>query len=105
MPKTSGRPALLCTTAEDESFILGTRSQLIKLAERILELTDAPAEPSDWDGVAVEQPACATYLSDPMSDIALQGIVIVRTEADRRALMNKIRVNDALDPIDWEGHD
>ncbi len=40
-----------------------------------------------------------------MSEIALSGVVFGESETDRRTLMNKIRVNDGLDPIDWDGYD
>jgi len=105
MRSGNNRPAVLFTTAEDESFLLGTRSQLASLAERLLGLLRAPAEPGDWDGIRVEQPTCTSSLTDPLSDIALNGIVIVATEEDRRVLINKVRVNHGDEAIDWVAHD
>lgn len=105
MPRPSARPALLSTTANDETFLLGTREQLVALAQRILDQAAAETESSCWEGITVTQPHCSPSLTDPMSDLAISGVVVVRSESDRRTLMNKLRINDGLDPIDWEAYD
>jgi len=40
-----------------------------------------------------------------MSEIVIDGILIVESKEDRRKLVNKIRINNGEQPIDWEGHD
>jgi hypothetical protein len=35
----------------------------------------------------------------------LCGLVMVESEASRRALINSIRINEGEEPIDWLGYD
>ena len=101
----SGRPAILCETGPDESFLLGTRDQLAELANNILHMISESVESTVWGDKKVELPECPKGLTDPMAETAIWSVVIVDTESDRRSLMNQIRINGGETPIDWDGYD
>jgi len=102
MPQESVRPAIFCETGDNESLLIGTRSQLTAFAERILQLANASVESKNWHGIIVSLPTCAPSLTDTRSEVVLDGVVVVDTENDRRSLINKVRANNELDPVDWE---
>ena len=99
-----GKPAICYETGLDEAFLLGTKEELSGLAQTILKLLDAPDEAIDYYGVKT-QSASQASLTHEMSEIGIDGLILVKSAADKRTLMNKIRVNNGEPPIDWESFD
>lgn len=100
-------PAICYETGLDEAFLLGTREELAKFAHAILSLLDAPSEQIDYLGIITQSPIDTDKgaLTHVMSEVVLDGLLIVKDKNDRRTLMNRIRVNNAVEPIDWQGFD
>ncbi|NQV27004.1 MAG: hypothetical protein HQ518_21855 [Rhodopirellula sp.] len=105
MAKKEEKPAICYETGLDESFLVGTKEELLDFANSIIHLLNIPAQECDYHGVNTEQPKVVYSLTEPMSDIVIDGIVIVESKDDRRDLINKMRINNDEVPIDWEGHD
>ena len=99
------KPAICYETGLDEAFLVGTKEELSEFAHSILRLLNGPFELLDYHGINAKQPKSRMSLSSSMSEVVLDGIVIVESRKDRRDLMNKIRLNNGVEPIDWKGHD
>lgn len=100
-----GKPAICYETGFDEAFLVGTEEELSHFAHSILRLLGEQQKTMHYHGVITRQPLKNSQLSEPMSEIALESIVIVDSKKDRRELINKIRINGGMAPIDWDGHD
>ena len=91
--------AICYETGLDESFLVGTREDLRILAEALLNVVNSAGEPTDYLGVPTE--SFATRLTEVMADVVLDGISVVASSKDRRELINRIRINNGEQPIDW----
>ncbi|MEM7799607.1 MAG: hypothetical protein AAF633_10490 [Chloroflexota bacterium] len=98
-------PAICHETALDEAFLVGTKDELAQFAKTILEMLDKPCRELDFWGIPAKQPDDDRGLTEVMSRVVLDGIVIVNSRDDRRKLINKLRVNNGELPIQWEEHD
>lgn len=105
MSEKIGKPAICYETGLDEAFLLGTREELSEFAHTILRLLDIPTKSVDYFGINTQTPIHKMSLTHTMSEVVLDGLLIVRDRNDRRVLMNKIRVNNGDVPIDWQGFD
>ena len=101
------KPAICYETGLDEAFLLGTREELAAFAHSILRHLDAPSEQIDYLGIMTQSPIDANRagLTHVMSEVVLDGLLIVKDKNDRRTLMNKILVNNGEAPIDWKEFD
>lgn len=100
---TLGKPAVCYETGLDESFVVGTREELRKLAMELLAVTEARGDEIDYLGVPVH--FVSERLTEHMGDIVLNGVAIVASTAAKRDLMNRIRRKNGEPPIDWAGID
>lgn len=105
MNPSAARPAVVTETALDESFLLGTKEQLINFARSILRAVESPMHQSRWNGVTVQTPSIDQSLTEPMSEVVIRGISVVENENDRRVLVNYFRAVNGDTPIDWVSHD
>ena len=99
------KPAICYETGLDESFLVGTKEELFNFAQSIIEILNGPKKLLDYYGVKTESPKTTLALTESMSEIVIDGLLVVASKEDRRSLVNKIRVNNGESPIDWEGHD
>lgn len=105
MSGTRNLPAIMYETGPEESALIGTRDQLAVFARSILDRLDEIRDESDYHGVAVRFLAPGNGLTESLGDIAIDGIVVVASESDRRKLLNAIRTNNGEEPIDWNSRD
>nr|CAP48562.1 putative integron gene cassette protein [uncultured bacterium] len=105
MSEKIGKPAICYETGLDEAFLLGTRDELSAFAHSILRLLDAPSKSIDCYGVNTQSATNQTSLTHVMSEIGIDGIIIVENATERRILMNKIRVNNDEPPINWQRYE
>ena len=105
MKTKDGRPSICYESGLDEAFLVGTKKELYEFAQSILEILNGPKESLDYLGVKTEQPKTVKTLTESMSEIVIDGILIVESKEDRRILENKIRVNNGAPPVDWEDYD
>ncbi len=82
-----------------------TNEELYEFAYNIIQLLSEPQESINYHGVNAKRPKTNKPLCEPMSEIVLDTIIIVNSKQERRELMNKIRVNCGMQPIDWRGRD
>ena len=99
------KPAICYETGLDESFLVGTKKELLNFAQSIIDTLNGPKEQLDYFGIKTETPKTTSSLTEPMLEIVFDGLLVVTSKEDRRSLVNKIRVNNGESPIDWEGHD
>ena len=99
------KPFILDETAEDESFLVGTRPQLETFARSILNALNGTAFGGEWHGIPVEQYFGNSSLTDSIADVVLGGFAVVESEKDRRRLVNAIRENGGDPAIDWVSRD
>ena len=100
MNASTRRPAICYETGLDESFLVGTRTELIAFAHAVIAATTKPGEPLEYLGIKTLSIPCA--LTETMADVTLDGIIVVENEHDRRDLINRIRTNNGEMPFDWE---
>lgn len=105
MSVLSDRPAIMYETGPDESALIGTRDQLATFAQTILDRLDQRGSERNYHGVEGILLATDHGLTDPLGDIAINGLVVVADEWNRRKLVNAIRTNNGELPIDWDGRD
>jgi len=94
------KPAVCYQTGLDESFLVGTRSELIAFAQSILDAVDSEVPAQDHWGV--EARSVVQSLTEVMAHVVIDGILIVDSTSDRYKLMNRILENNGESPIDWE---
>jgi len=99
------KPAICYENGLDESFLVGTKEELLNFAQSIIDILNGPKNPLDYYGVKTESPKTTIALTESMSEIVIDGLLVVASKEDRRSLVNKIRVNNGESPIDWERHD
>lgn len=100
---TPGKPAVCYETSLDESFLVGTREELRKLAMELLAVIEVRGDEIDYLGVPVH--FVSERLTEHMGDIVLDGVAIVEDVAAKRELMNRIHRNNGEPPIDWAALD
>ena len=105
MSMRTDKPAICYETGLDEAFIVGTRDELSEFAHSILRLLNGPFESRDYHGIHAKEPKSPGSLSDSMSEVVLDGMLIVENKKERHDLMNRIRLNNGIDPVDWQDHD
>ena len=99
------RPVIMYETGPDESALIGTHEQLARFARTILDQLAQLGDESNHHGVDVRFLQVDPGLNDPLGDIAIDGIVVVANESDRRKLVNAILVNNGEPQIDWDDRD
>jgi hypothetical protein len=102
--KIEKKPSICYETGLDEAFLVGTKDELLEFAQAIIELLSGPKEPLDYLGVKTEVPIKDRALTESMSEIVIDGMLVVESTEDRQELVNKIRINNGEPPIDWEGN-
>ena len=105
MSMKTDKPAICFDAGLDEAFLVGTKEELSEFAYSILRLLDGPFELLNYHGINAREPKSLMSLSESMSEIVIDNLVIVESMKDRRDLMNNIRQNNGIEPIDWHGHD
>ncbi len=93
-------PAVCYETGLDESFLVGTLEEIRALGQALLDAASSEGKSVEFLGVPARSVSFA--LSEPMAEVVLDGIVLVKTKQDRQELMNRIRINNGEPPIDWE---
>ncbi|MEM7335452.1 MAG: hypothetical protein AAF490_25460 [Chloroflexota bacterium] len=99
------KTAVIYETGPDESWLIGTKEELHTFASQIVELVNQNTESRDMFGVNCQLPTSTEKLTEPMTEISFNGLIIVDSEKERRMLINANRKNNGLAPIDWKGHD
>jgi len=94
------RPAVCYETGLDESFLVGTPAEIRALGQTLLDAATSEGDSTDYLGVPTRSVPAA--LSEPMAEVVLDGVLLVKTKQDRQELMNRIRLNNGEPPIDWE---
>lgn len=94
------RPFILYETGPDESFLLGTREELVAFAQKILQSLDEPMMENSYQEIPFQMANVA--LNDSLGDATIDNLFVVASIEDKHKLVNKIRVNNGLLPIDWE---
>jgi len=102
--KFEKKPSICYETGLDEAFLVGTKDELLEFAQAIIELLSGPKEPLDYLGVKTEVPKKDRALTESMSEIVIDGLLVVESTEDRQELVNKILINNGEPPIDWEGN-
>ncbi len=100
MSRKIDKPAICYETGLDEAFLLGTRDELSEFAHSILQLLDKANKEIEYCGVNALSASNETSLTYAMSDVVIDGLIIIKSEEDQRTLMNKIRTNNGELPID-----
>ena len=94
-------PAIMYETGPDEAFLVGTDAELRALASGILRALESPGEPADHFGVhclSTQQPQTEVW-----GDVRVDGLLVTRTTAEKRQLINSIRKNNGEQPVAAEG--
>ena len=100
-----GKPSICYESDLDEAFIVGTKEELYEFAQSILKLIDGPKKSFDYFGIKTQQVDTVESLTESMSEIVIDTLLIVEKKEDRRKLVNEVRINNGELPIDWEGYD
>ena len=99
------KPVICYETDIDESFLVGTKKELSDFAYKILNIIEGESNSLNFHGIETLSPKSTSSLSESIPDIVLDGLLIVRSKKDKQDLVNKIRINNGMPPIDWLGRE
>ena len=94
-------PAIMHEQGIDESFLLGTASEIKAFALAILEALEGSESPKNYLGV--ECKFTKSPVTDSWGESRITGLAITSTEKDKRKLMNSIRKNNGIEQIAADG--
>lgn len=83
--RLSGRPLVTHQTGENESFLIGTREQLLSLAESIVQAVNS-AKPSEFFGHRVLTSNILYGKLDSKGELGIDEVVIVESDEQKDAV-------------------
>ena len=83
----------------DEMFIIGTKHELLILANSILKFIDCPL--NDIKLCSKEVYNFSERITDELCPIVLDGVVMTKSEEDKEMIVNEYLKNNNDMPIDW----
>jgi hypothetical protein len=85
----TGKPLVTCQTGSNESFLIGTREQLLSLAESILQAIHSAA-PNNFFGHSVLTSNTLSGKLDSKGDLGIDEVVVVETDEQKDAVFYSV---------------